>query len=194
MKKVFIVHRWDGSPIFDWYPWVKQKLEERGFQVFVPVMPHPETPTISDWVSKLGEAVLENSGVDSETFFIGHSIGCQTIMRFLEKSDGVRAGGVVFVAPWLSLTPAATPDADTLSIANPWLDTPIDFDVVKGKAFKFVAIFSDNDPYVPLSNFRLFENRLNSEIILESGKGHFDDDSHTKELFVVLDEVMKLSG
>src|SRR3989338_4601841 len=99
MKRVFIVHQWGGSPSTDWYPLLKDELVTRNFGVSVPELPESGNPQIKPWVEKLREAV----GVpDSETFFVAHSIGCQTVMRYLE-SIGEVVGGAVFVAPWLHL-------------------------------------------------------------------------------------------
>ncbi len=39
MKRVFIVHGWDGHPDEQWFPWLKQSLEEKGYCVEVPQMP-----------------------------------------------------------------------------------------------------------------------------------------------------------
>lgn len=46
MKRVFIIHGWDGYPKEWWYPWLKQELEARSFEVYVPAMPDPEGPKI----------------------------------------------------------------------------------------------------------------------------------------------------
>jgi esterase/lipase len=37
MKKVFIIHGWDGYPEEGWFPWLKKELEKKGFSVFVPL-------------------------------------------------------------------------------------------------------------------------------------------------------------
>ena len=33
---------------------------------------------------------------DENTYFVGHSIGCQAIMRYLESVDVKKIGGVLF--------------------------------------------------------------------------------------------------
>ena len=30
MKKVFIIHGWEGYPEEGWFPWLKKELESRG--------------------------------------------------------------------------------------------------------------------------------------------------------------------
>ncbi len=83
-KRLFIIHGWDFNPKMNWYPWLKMELEKREFEVAVPKMPNTSEPDINAWVLHLKKVVGKLNG---ETYFIGHSIGCQTIMRFLEKVD-----------------------------------------------------------------------------------------------------------
>ncbi|MCX6715781.1 MAG: NYN domain-containing protein, partial [Candidatus Taylorbacteria bacterium] len=93
-KRVVIVHRWSGGPNDDWRPWLKNELEKNGCEVFVPEMPDTEAPIIEKWVNCLSKIV----GVpDSNTYFIGHSIGCQAILRYLETVNTL-VGGAIFVA------------------------------------------------------------------------------------------------
>ncbi len=82
--KVILVHRWEGTPRSDWYPWLKKELEKKGFTVIIPNMPNTSKPKINAWVSYLKKIV---GTLDEETYFIGHSIGCQAIMRLLEKEE-----------------------------------------------------------------------------------------------------------
>ena len=61
-------------------------------------------------------------------------------------------------------------------ILKEWLETPIDLNKAKTRCNKFVSIFSDNDPIVPLSDKNIFEKQLDAKIIIEKGKGHFDSE------------------
>ncbi|MFH1402612.1 MAG: alpha/beta hydrolase [Patescibacteria group bacterium] len=81
-KRVYIIHRWDGAPQNCWIPWLKRELEARDFFVVVPKMPEAEKPDIQAWISHLNNVAGE---VDENTFFVGHSIGCQAILRFVEN-------------------------------------------------------------------------------------------------------------
>ncbi len=193
MKRVFIVHGWDFNPSMNWYSSVADKLKNKGFEATILDMPDSHHPSISQWVNHLQKCVGE---VDEDTYFIAHSIGCRTVMKFLESevADGDSCGGVIFVGGWFNLSSAATPDEEYKSIAKPWLSMKLNFARIKNKAKKFVSIFSDNDPYVPMNNISMFENNLGSEIILESGKGHFDEETAgVKELQVVVDKLLEMS-
>ena len=186
MKKAYLIHRWEGNPENCWFPWLKKELEAKGFAVVVPAMPNTDEPRIEEWVGHLKEIVKD---VDEETYFIGHSIGCQAIMRFLETLENVKVGGLVFVAGFFNLPNLETQEEK--DIAKPWIENPIDTDKIKKMSKKITCIFSDNDPDVPLSDIDLFKERLGAKIIIEKGKGHFDEDSGVMELGVVLEEMEK---
>lgn len=47
MKRVFIIHGWEGYPEEGWFPWLKKELEEKSFAVQVLVMPDTDKPQIN---------------------------------------------------------------------------------------------------------------------------------------------------
>jgi len=187
-KKVFIIHGWGGSPEDPLLRWLKSELEKNDFDVVVPKMPNPEKPEIEIWVSKLKEIV---EVPDKDTILVGHSIGCQTILRYLEQLHSIsRVGGVVFIAPWLTLSNLESDEE--WQIAEPWLNTPIrETDVIK-HILKMTTIFSDNDPYVPSENIEMFKERFNAEVVVEYEKGHFTIDDGVERLESALDAILKI--
>lgn len=187
-KRVFIIHGWDGSPQNCWFPWLKSKLEEKGFVVQALPMPHPENPTIADWVNYLAKVVGEPDG---DTFFVGHSIGCQTILRYIEQLQKP-IGGVVCVAGFFRLLHLTTDEEK--EIAKPWLEKAMDYDKIKRLSGKIIAIFSDDDPDVDLGDKKLFEKYLNAKTIVEHRKGHFSDDAGIKELPPALEALLEIAG
>lgn len=120
---------------------------------------------------------------------VGHSIGCQTILRYLEGLPrDEKVGGAVFVAGWFTLKNLAKEEKE---VAKPWLETSIDFAKVKHHTRKFVAIFSDNDDVVPLNNKVMFEHRLGAKTTLEHQKGHFSGSDNIKQLPSALKAVLQ---
>lgn len=191
-KRVFIVHGWDGYPEEGWFPWLKKELEAKGFAVFVPQLPEPREPRIVNWVPELRAVV----GVpDEQTYFVGHSMGCQTIARYLESlPEGVKVGGAVFVAGFFKRLTGLEDDVVVQSVAKEWLTAPLDLKKVKVHLKKSVAIFSDNDPYVPLDNKEDFDRMLGSKVVVEHHRGHFSGSTGTKELPQVLSALVEAAG
>jgi uncharacterized protein len=191
MKRVVLVHGWGGSPEGDWFQWLKNELESRDFKVLAPEMPDTLDPKIGLWVSKLQEVIGD---ADEDTYLVGHSIGCQAIMRYFQTlKDGKKVGGAIFVAGWFSLTDETWDEDYTIEKADPWVNTPLDFEKIKKHTTKFLAISSDNDPWVPLSDADLFKERLNAEVIIEKGKGHFSGEDGTTDLPIVLDKLEEMA-
>lgn len=183
MKKVYLIHCWDGTSSDGWYPWLSEKLSSDNVKVIALNMPNTSCPKIEEWVQALGNAVDE---LDSETYFIGHSIGCQTIMRYLETQDITKIGGILFVAPWLDLLPQAIADENDYATARPWLTTPIDFEKVKRFTSNIKCIFSDNDYFVSLSQAEEFKAKLGAEVIVIKDRGHISQDDGVYELQEIL--------
>ncbi len=170
-KRVIIVHGWEGHPGNAWFPWLKKELEARGFEVIIPQLPDTETPRIEKWVPKLAEAV---GTPDENTYFVGHSMGNQAIARYLESlPESVKVGGAVFVAGFFKRITNADNDAGETETRKHWLEAPLDLNRVKSHLLKSVAIFSDNDPFVPLDNQDDFRDKLGSRIVIEHAKDHF---------------------
>ena len=181
-----MIHGWGGSGQGGWFDWLRQELKNRGWKVENPNMPNTDEPEIDFWVNKLKEIAGD---ADEETYFLGHSIGCQTILRYLEKlPENIKVGGVIFVAGWFTLKGL---NSEEKEIVKPWLETPIDLKKVKKHTDKFIAIFSDNDPYVPLSNVELFKNNLRAKTIVLNNKEHFNEIVEFPE---VLNSVLEMSG
>jgi len=185
MKKLFIVHRWEGSPTSDWYQWLAREVSG-SFDVNILEMPNPNEPVIEEWVSFINKNV---KNLSENVYLIGHSIGCQAILRFLEHSS-FKVGKVFFVAPWLTLTPAATDGVER--IASPWLETPINWESIKCKASEFTCLFSDNDPYVAYENRKVFKQNLSAQIISVGNKGHITEEDDITELSELAD-LIKIS-
>src|SRR3989344_2112268 len=116
-KRVFIIHGWGGSPQEGWFPWLKKELKKKKFSAYVPAMPNSDNPKIRRWVGFLARLVKK---ADKDTYFVGHSIGCQTILRYLQATNQ-KVGGVVCVAGWFTLKNLETKEEKR--VAKSWLKT-----------------------------------------------------------------------
>lgn len=183
MKRVIIVHRWEGGSNDDWRPWLKTELERAGYEVQVPDMPDTANPVIEKWVAKLAEVV----GVpDANTYFVGHSIGCQTILRYLETIS-TPVGGAVFVAGWFNLDNFESDEVK--EIAKPWIETFINLEKVKSILPMATLIISENDPYGRLEENKQKFVELTTKCIEVPFAGHFTKEDGYVEIPTVVDEL-----
>lgn len=179
-KRVFIIHGWEGLISHGWYPWLKKELDKKGFDAYLPQMPNTNAPEITVRVNYIKKIVGKP---DKNTYFVGHSVGCQAILRYFESlPKTAKVGGAVLIAGWFELTPISTPDEESKEIVKPWLETPINIDKVLEKTKNLVAIFSDDDPYVPFKASKREYEKFCRKIIVEKGKKHMAEDDGVKEL------------
>lgn len=146
-------------------------------------MPDTDAPVIEKWVNYLLKIV---GTPNKETYFVGHSIGCQAILRYLEKINSP-VGGAVFVSGWFNLKNME--DDEVKEIAEPWITTPINLNKVKQVLPKSALIISDNDPYNCYEeNVKKFK-QLGSEIITLHKAGHITENDGFKELPEIVEKL-----
>ncbi len=187
MKRVYFVHGWGGSSASEaWSGWLKSELDKKGVELISFDMPNTEEPKIEEWIGFLKENVV---GLDEETYFIGHSIGCQAVLRYLETLDkDVKIAGAVFIAPWMELDQNTIEEEgpESVEIAKPWMETPIDFEKVRDHTDNFLCILSDDDPYVPLSNEEFFKEKLGAKTLIKHNEEHFNETKEIPEMLEIL--------
>ncbi len=183
-KKLIIVHGWEGSPDSDWLPWLRGEMERKGWEVHVPALPNTNEPKIYEWLPSLAQVTGK---VDENTFMVGHSLGCITIIRFLENLGGEDSvGGAILVAGFDS----ALKYKELIT----FYEAPINWEKAKNKCKKFVSIHSEDDPFVPVDNSVRLKEHLGAKKIVVNGFRHFSGDDGVTSLPIVLQELLEISG
>lgn len=181
MKRAFIVHGWKGRPDSNWKPWLKRELNSQGIQTEILPMPNPDHPEREEWVKAITAAV---GTPDADTILIGHSLGCISILLYLQSlADNQKIRGAVLVAGFASRPHNGHPS---------FFDEPLRWDVIRAHCDKFVAIHSDNDPNVDISNLETFKDKLHAKPALMHNMGHFGSADGCFDLPVALQEILAL--
>lgn len=183
MKKVYIIHCWEGASNLFWIPQIAEYLRNLGYDVITPDMPNTDEPKIDEWVGHLKEIAKD---MDEKTIFIGHSIGCQTIMRFLAEQNK-KIEKCIFVAGWFDLVNLE--DEGSKEIARPWIETKIDFAKIKQNVSDVLTVLGEDDKWVVADKTKKeFESNLNARVEILEGYGHMDD---SFEELPKLEEILK---
>ncbi len=182
MKRLYIMHGYGGNPAKNWFPWLKSELEKQGVEVTVPAMPNTETPKFSEWLPYL-QSIVKNP--DENTFFIGHSLGCITVLRYIESlSDGVKVGGTLLVAGFVSPI--------HFTELNSFFETPVQFEKIKKTVNKIIAISSDDDPHIPYEQAFELRDKLGAEFITIHNGQHLNEKAGYKEIELASDKVKEV--
>lgn len=180
MKRAIIVHCWGGTSNYAWYRSVARQLEANGYQVQVPDMPNTEEPRLDAWVPYL-QGLIDQA--DEELVLIGHSIGTVAIMRYLETLDNdQQVGKVILVAGF-------TDQLGFRELEN-FFETRLNFSTIKAKVKNgFVAVQSDDDPYVSEQYGTRLQEELGARLIIKHNAGHMSGAVDGEESCTELPEV-----
>lgn len=131
MKNAIILHAMEDTPENHWYPWLKQELEKKGYEVWVPQLPDTNNPQLSKWVPY----IMEEGKFNEETVIIGHSAGGACVLAVLEELNTKIAQAIVISG--FSFYPGGD------GIVKPLYD----WEKIQKNVGEFMIITSDNDPY-----------------------------------------------
>jgi predicted alpha/beta hydrolase family esterase len=166
-SNIFIFHGTEGYPEENWFPWLKEEMEQKGYKVFVPQFPSPPivAAKITQWFDVLKKY---RQYIDENTILVGHSLGGIFTLRILEQlAHPVKAS--FFVGTPVGILPLLNFDRD-----NSFSGFLFDWEQIKGKAKHFAVFHSDNDPYVGLENGKVLAKNLDVELSFVPNAGHFN--------------------
>lgn len=184
MKRVIIVHGWAGDPTGNWFPWLKSELIKESVEVLSLSMPDSEHPDQDVWVDYIKENV---KNPDENTYFVGHSLGGITILRYLESlPDATKIGGIVLVASFARPIGYTEPDGFCQTIVN--------FEKIKKMTSnKIVLIHSDNDAYVSNEVGKHLHDNLGCKLISIHNGGHLTSSDGYVQFPEVLEALKELN-
>jgi hypothetical protein len=144
-------------------------MREKGIEVIAPDFPSPSTPHIEEWLAAIRKEVPRFEPED-EWVLAGHSLGCPTILRLLEKFDkGEKIKAAILVAGFAK-------DLHIPEIQN-FVYKDFDWDKIKNGSKKFIVINSDNDPFIELAEGERMAKLLGAQFIVEHNAGHINEGS-----------------
>jgi hypothetical protein len=184
MKKVFIVHGFEGSPNGGWRPWLMSELEKTKIYACALSMPTPEKPIWSEWVKEIGRHVEQNK--KDQIYLVGHSLGVPAILRYLERTKSKNVKGAVLVSGPIYKTKKKA--------INNFFKTSFDHKAIRSKTKKFLVIHGDNDPNVPLEQGRELAQELKGKLIVVKNGGHLNGSSGWYSLPQCLDGLKEMVG
>lgn len=172
MKKVFIIHGFEGSPNGGWRPWLMAELEKKDIYACALSMPRPEMPKKSEWIEEIKRHVDINN--KDEIYLIGHSLGVPAILRYLEEYSPSNISGVILVSGPVNSTNEEKIDD--------FMRDSFNFEVIKSKIKKTTVIHGDNDPLVPLSDAETISKKLDCKLMVVNNGKHLNGSAGFNEL------------
>jgi predicted alpha/beta hydrolase family esterase len=177
-KKVYIVHGYGATPEDHWFGWLEEMLTTEQVEVERIRFPAPMTPHLTDWLNTLAATV---PAPDEHTYFVTHSLGGITVLRYLLALDAMQAtvpnataplkiGGIVLVSGFADLPvdmPADFPDMTSFYRA------PLDYEALRSLIPQRSVIAAQDDWVVPFAYSAELANSLQCALIALAHGGHF---------------------
>ena len=180
MTKYVIMHGSFGSSDGNWFPWLKNELQDKSLEVYVPQMPvGVGKQNFESW-----SRVLDDLKVDEGTVVIAHSIAPVFVCKYLIWNQ-IKAKKLIFVCGFNNYLGL---NADYDSVNEPmYLD---DLEDIKKYCGDIVCFYSDNDPYVPYDIEKQFADTVANKQIVIRGGGHINSESGFDKFEEILEEIL----
>ncbi|MEX0920776.1 MAG: alpha/beta hydrolase [Candidatus Pacearchaeota archaeon] len=190
MKKVIIVHGCPDNQEKDpkkrtydkhWIPWLKERLEERGFDVYVPLMPKPWEAVYEDWKKD-----FDNLDINEDSILVGHSCGSAFLVRWLADTK-IKIKRLILVAPWKIIYGDYLKKEDKREFYGFEIDKE-----VRNNVEDIIIFTSDDEEKAGRESAKLFKEALGGKLIELKNCGHYTlEDMETEEFPELLKEVTK---
>lgn len=179
-ENYIIIHGSFGSPFINWFSWLQANLSN----AIVPQFPiGVGMQTYDNW-SKLLKYYFDLGLINSNTTLIGHSIAPIFIIKFLLENK-IKVNKLVFVSGFNNVMV----DGGDYDQVNSSFYIKGDIKTIKDYANEIICFYSNNDPYVPLNDLKMFADEVATRVLLIPNGGHLNSESgynSFKELLDVL--------
>lgn len=165
MKRAVILHGTDVGPDDNWFPWLKQKLEAVGYEVWVPLLPNNHVP---GW-QRYNDFLLSSEWDFTDNLVVGHSSGAVALLNLLmdERCPTIKFG--VAVSAWDHGVPPGMSDEQFVDLFR---SEGFDFELIKSKAEKLAFMHGDDDPYCPLEQAKYLAKSLDAPLTVVPNGHH----------------------
>lgn len=167
MKNVILLHGTGESAESFWYPYVRENLQSKGYEVWIPDLPEKNTPTLSIQLP----FVLQNGLFTEKTVLIGHSAGAPLVLSVLENLK-VRIKQAVLVAGFVTQLKGGK-GGPNLILQPEYL-----WEKIKENVGDIIFINSDNDPWgCDEKQGKIMLENIGGTLIVPHGEGHMGSHS-----------------
>lgn len=166
-ENYIILHGSFGSKDGNWFPWLKEQLQNKNKKVDVPQMPiGVGNQNFESW-----SKVLDSLKIDENTTIIAHSIAPIFVCKYLIKNK-ISVKKLIFVCGFNNYFGI---DKDFDAVNEPMFMS--NYKDIKKYCNNIICFYSDNDPYVKIEAEKEFaDNVSNIQFIIKDG-GHINSES-----------------
>lgn len=179
--KFVIFHGSYSTVDSNWFPYLKESLEDLGQEIILPQFPIDNfeeikgidartNQNLKSWLKVFERDVYPLINNEKQLIFVGHSLGPLLILHILTKFK-IKLDTAIFVAPFYNkLGRSIQIDA----VNKTFYKNNFDWDEIKSLIGKSYVLYSNNDPHVENKHSLNFSENLNSSLIKLKNAGHMN--------------------
>lgn len=176
MNNYIVLHGSFGSKDGNWFPWIKEQLENKNLKVDVPQMPvGVGNQNFDNWSDELNKL-----DINENTIIIAHSIAPVFVCKYLINNK-IKVKKLIFVCGFNNYL-GIDPDFDAVNEPM-FLDNLED---IKNYCNDIICFYSDNDPYVKYDVEKSFADTISNEQHIIKNGGHINAESGYTEFEEIL--------
>ncbi len=183
--RIIIIHGSYGSPEENWFPWLSQELELKGFSTTRPKLPTPDGQNLNTWTFSFNQQVGE---LDSRSILVGHSLAPAFILHVLQSLKSP-IYGTLLVSPFIRKL--GLPEFDKVNIS--FITGPFDWEKIRLNAGIVISFGGDNDPYVPQDAMKEVSDLLGVPLRIIKGGGHINTKSGYTSFPEIRDAILEIA-
>lgn len=168
--KIYLIHGYTASSESNWFPYLKKEFESKNIEITILNMPNSQNPKLNEWNDCMDNSI---DNYDENTIFIGHSLGCVTILHFLNKNTTKKIKGLFLISGFVEESPIPA----LLEFVQPILNYNKIIKLAKNR----IVISAKDDDIINYKYSQILAEKLDSKfILLEKGKHFIDRDNFIK--------------
>lgn len=172
MKYIFINHGFMGSNVENWFPWLKNKIDDKNNQVIIPQYPIDEERHFYLYWKNVLDVYKEFNYINSETIMIGHSSGCMFTIKYLIENN-IKVNKLILVSGFNNYFSENEDEFHKEGNSSFYIDNE-SLIRVKDLCDEIICIYGYNDPYIPQEVFNDFALKLDAREVIVKDGGHLN--------------------
>ena len=166
MKNFFIIHGTMGHNKENWFGWLEDELNYRGFEVYNFNYPTPVGHNFENWSKVLDQA---KDKITDESVFICHSSATIFVIKYC-ITNNIKIGKLISVSGANNFKVGVLEFDDINKFM--FVDDVSEF---KNLCKERICIYSKNDPYITLDALKDFAKSIDAKEIVYNNAGHFNE-------------------
>ena len=162
-KNVFLISGKHAYASREYYPQLKQQLEQQGYTVTIIDHINPDSPDLAENIEQLAQYDFTNTHV------VTHSLGAATFLKYLQDAN-VMVASLTMIAPACGVSNSSD---EQWKQESGYVGLTVDFAQVRRKIAQRPTIIYSDDADVLNQGFAQLGKELGASMQYEPGKGHF---------------------